>query len=70
MSIRIDVQLDHRSESMRYIATATQDCKHLHQVGAYGGTEARDEVFRNMTKWLKSHGYPVPDHYWQQTFPH
>ena len=70
MIIRVYVQLDHKSESMRYIATATQDCKQLHQIGEYGGTEACDEAFRKMTAWLKSHGYPVPDHYWQQTFPH
>ena len=30
MSIRVDVQLDHGSESLRWIATATLDGKHLH----------------------------------------
>ena len=70
MSIRIYVQLDHKSESMRYVATAKKDGKRLHEIGEYGGSEARGEVFRKMAVWLQSHGYPVPDHYWQQTFPH
>ena len=70
MSIRVYVQLDHTSESMRFVARAEKDGALLHEVGKYGGSEARDEVFRKMTVWLKSHGYPVPDHYWQQTFPH
>ena len=69
MSIRVDVQMDHESESMRYVATATLDGKRLHEVGEYGGLEACDEVFRKMAAWLKGQGYPVPDHYWQQIFP-
>ena len=69
MSIHVYVQLDHKSESMRYIATATQDCKRLHEIGEYGGSEAQDKVFRKMAAWLKSKGYPVPNHYWRQIFP-
>ena len=33
MSIRIDVQMDHGSASIRYVATASLDGKHLHEVG-------------------------------------
>ena len=69
MSIRIDVQIDHKSASMRYVATAAQDCERLHEVGQYGGSEAQDEVFRKMAAWLKSNGYPAPNHYWLQIFP-
>ena len=54
MSIRVDVQMDHESESTRYVATATLDGKRLHAVGEYGGAEVRDEVFRKMAAWLKS----------------
>ena len=69
MSIRIDVQMEHASESMRFVATATLDGKRLHEVGKHGGTEACDEVFAQMVEWLKGQGYAAPDHYWQQTFP-
>ena len=70
MSIRIEVQMDHQSKSMRYLATATLHGKRLHQVGEYGGLEARDKVLRKMAEWLEGQQYPVPDHYWlQQIFP-
>ena len=68
MSVRIEVQMDHQSESMRYLATATLLGKRLHQVGQFGGPEARDKVVRKMAEWLQAQGYPVPDHYWQQQF--
>ena len=68
MSIRIEVQLDHASESMRYLATATLLGKRLHQVGKYGGLEARDKVVRKMVEWLQGQGYQAPDHYWLQQF--
>ena len=70
MNIRIDVQMDHGEASMRYIATATLDGKHLYEVGEYGGLEAPGKVFTKVAEWLEGQGYPVPDHYWQQTFPH
>ena len=70
MSIRIEVQLDQGSESMRFVATATLDGNRLHEVGQFGGLEARDKVVRKMAEWLQGQGYPVPDHYWlQQKFP-
>ena len=69
MSIRIDVQLDHGSESLRYVATATQNGKFLHEIGKYGGPEVCNEVFREMADWLKDRGHPTPDHYWMQQFP-
>ena len=69
MSIRVDVQLDHGSESLRYVATATLDGRHLHEVGKHGGTEACGEVFREMAAWLKGQGHQTPDHYWLQQFP-
>ena len=53
MSVHIEVQMDHASESMRYLATATLLGKRLHQVGEYGGPEARDKVFRKMAEWLQ-----------------
>ena len=59
MSIRVDVQMDHESESMRYVAAATLDGKRLHEVGEHGGPESRDEVFRKMAAWLKGQEYPV-----------
>ena len=65
MSIRIEVQLDHQSASMRYLATATLDGKHLHEVGQFGVPE---DVLRKMTEWLQGQGYPLPDHYWLKTF--
>ena len=68
MSIRIDVQVDHESESLRYVATATLDGKRLHEVGEYGGPEVGDVVFKKMTAWLKVEGYEVPDCYWKQKF--
>ena len=68
MSIRIEVQLDHQSASMRYLATATLLGKRLHKIGEYGGPEAPDKVVRKMAEWLQGQGYPVPDHYWQQQF--
>ena len=68
MAIRVCIQMDHESASMRYVATATLDGERLHEVGKYGGLEARDEAFRQMAEWLKGQGYPVPDHYWQETF--
>ena len=69
MSIRVDVQMDHESESMRYVATATLDGKCVHEVREYGGPESSDKVFRTMAAWLKDRGHPVPDHYWLQIFP-
>ena len=69
MSIRIDIQLDHGSESLRYVATATQDGKPLHDIGKYGSTEVCAEVFRELTAWLKDQGHQAPDHYWLQQFP-
>ena len=74
MSIRVDVQLDHGSESLRWIATATLDGKHLHEVGKYGGPEVCDELLIEMAAWLKGQEHPVPDHYreqqWvEQSFP-
>ena len=68
MSIGVEVQMDHKSESVRYVATATLDGKRLHKVGEYGGPEARDKVVRKMAEWLEGQGYPVPDHYWLQQF--
>ena len=69
MSIRVDSQIDHESPSMRYVVTATLDGKRLHEVDKFGGPEVRDEVFREMTAWLKGKGHSAPDHYWLQTFP-
>ena len=70
MSIRVDVQLNHGSESTQYVATATLDGKHLHEVNKYGGgEEVPDEVFRDMAEWLKDQGFQAPDHYWLQKFP-
>ena len=68
MSIRIEVQLDHQSASMRYLATATLLGKRLHQVGQFGGPEVRHKVVRKMAEWLQGQGYPLPDHYWLQQF--
>ena len=68
MSIRIEVQMDHQSESMRFVATATLHGKLLHEVGQYGGTEACDKVLRKMAEWRQGQGYPLPDHYWLQQF--
>ena len=68
MSIRIEVQIDKESESMRYLATATLLGKRLHQVGEYGGLEARDKAVRKMAEWLQAQGYPVLDHYWLKKF--
>lgn len=67
-SIRIDIQLDHRSESLRYVATATLGGKR-HEIGKHGGPEVCDELFREMAAWLRGQGHQAPDHYWQQTFP-
>ena len=53
---------------MRFVATATQDGKRLHEIGKYGGLEVRDEVVREMAEWLEGQGYPVPDHYRLQQF--
>ena len=64
MSIRVDVQLDHGSESLRWIATATLDGKHLHEVGKYGGPEVCDELLIEMAAWLKGQEHPVPDVTW------
>ena len=69
MSIRIDVQVDHGSESLRYVATATQDGKPLHKIWKYGGPEVHDEVFCELGEWLKGQGHQAPDHYWLQKFP-
>lgn len=38
MRIRVYVQADHKSESLRYVATAMLDGKHLHKVKKYGHT--------------------------------
>ena len=69
MSIRIDVQMDHGSASIRYVATASLDGKHLQEVGKYGGPEVCDEAFREMVAWLNDQGHQAPDHYWLQKFP-
>lgn len=68
-AVRIYIQMDHASESMRYVARAMLREKCLHETGKYGDVKARDEVFRMMVQWLEGHGYTAPDHYWQQTFP-
>ena len=68
MSIRVDVQLDHGSESLRWIATATLDGKRLHEIGKHGGLKERDEVAKKMAEWLEGQGRPVPDHYRLQKF--
>ena len=44
MKPRICVQMDHQSESMRYVATATLNGKRLHEVDEYGGPEVCNEV--------------------------
>ena len=69
MSIRVDVRMNLKSGSTRYVATATRDGKLLHEVGEYGGPEVLDEVFWEMTAWLKGQGHPAPDYYWLQIFP-
>ena len=63
MNIRIDIQMDDESSTMRYIATATLDGKRLHTIGK-NGDGLDDELFRQMVKWLKDHGHLAPDHYW------
>ena len=68
MSIRIDVQIDHGSESLKYVATATLDGKRLHEVGKYGGPEVCDKLFSEIVAWLEGQGHQAPGHYWQQTF--
>ena len=69
MNIRIDIQMDHESSSVRYIATATLDRKRLHIIEKLGGLDFADELFRQMVEWLKDQGHPAPNHYWQQQFP-
>ena len=64
MSVRIEVQTEDRSESWRYIATATWAGKRLLQIRRYGGPEITGELLRKMAKRLEALGYPVPDHYW------
>ena len=68
MSIRVEVQLDHESESLRFVARATLEGEPLHEVGKHGGTEVQDELLRKMAEWLEGRGHPVPDHYWLQQF--
>ncbi len=52
MSIRIDVQMDHGSESTRYVATATEDGKHLHEVEKNG---ARKSATRCSGRWQRGY---------------
>ena len=68
MSIRVEVQMDQGSESLRYVATAMLEGKRLHKIGKHGGLEARDEVARAMAEWLKGQGYPMPGHYLSRKF--
>ena len=68
MSIRVEVQMDQGSESMRFVATARLDGKRLHEIGKHGGLEAHDEVAKKMAEWLESQGHPVPDHYLSRQF--
>ena len=68
MSIRVDVQLDHGSESLRWIATAKLDGKRLHEIGKHGGLKECDELLIEVAAWLKGQGHPVPDHYRLQEF--
>ena len=60
--------MDHASESSRYIATATGNGEFLHEIAKYGGPEIRENLFRDLSKWLEQNGYQSPDHYWAQTF--
>ena len=68
MIIRVEVQLDHESASMRFIARVKQDGVRLHEIGKYGGLAVRDKLLREMAEWLEGRGYPVPDQYWLQQF--
>ena len=68
MSIRIEVQQDHKKESLCYVARATLNGKKLHKVEKYGGPEVCDELVIEMAAWLKGQRHPVPDHYWLQKF--
>ena len=68
MNIRIDIQMDDESSTMRYIATASLDGKQLHTIGKCDeGIE--HELFRQMVEWLKDQGHPAPDHYWERKSP-
>ena len=69
MSVRIQVQQDDASESLRYVATATLEGDRLHEVAVYGGSEAEDEAFRKMSVWLRQNGYPRPDWLLDQSLP-
>ncbi len=69
MSVRVRVQQDDASESLRYVATATLEGHRLPEVGVYGGSEAENEAFRKMSAWLRQNGYPRPDGYWIRVFP-
>ena len=68
MQTRIYVQMDHASESMRYIATATRNGEVLHEIAKYGGPEIGENLFRALSEWLEQNGYKSPDYYWMQTF--
>ncbi len=73
MAIRIETQLDHSSESMRYIARAVLDGRCIYEVGEYGGPpdsidEIRTRLCRNVADFVTTEHAEAIDHYWVERY--
>ena len=61
MSIRVEVRLDEESQSLRWVATATEAGRFLDEVAIYEHTGAA--AFRELAGRLRKLGYREPDGY-------
>ena len=66
MSIRVEVRLDQESQSLRWVATATEQGRLLDEVAVYKDTGA--DAFKEIASRLRKQGYPEPDGYHLQVF--
>ena len=64
MSIRVEVRLDHESQSPRWVATATEEARLLAKVAVYENTGAG--AFGEIAGRLRKLGYREPDGYYLQ----
>ena len=75
-NVRIEIQADHEAASSYEMATAYSGEQELHRIRKCFSkhitveaiSEARAEMFKELVEWLRSNGYPTPDHYWLQQY--
>ena len=67
--MNIYIEMDQKSESMRYVASAITRGVKIHEIGKYGESDVEPELYQEMADWLRVRGYNPPGHYWVKNFP-